>query len=113
MQRASPISTRKQQQVSSDTSSLTRGRSYTESQYRYLIYTRHYGDDENVVWETVRVAQDGNNVVVYRRRVTDDGTSLGPTEDGPIAVQDVVCRTLSYKRRPRAKTATRTDSDSD
>ena len=64
MQRALSNSTMKHQQVSSDTSSSTGGRRYTESQYRYLINTRHYGDDENVVWETVRVAQDGNNIDV-------------------------------------------------
>ena len=50
---------------------------------------------------------------MYRRRVMNGGASLCPTEDGPILVQDVVYRTLSYKRRPRAKTAAWTDSDSD
>ena len=59
MQRASANNTMKHRQVSSEVSLQTGRRRYTESQYRYLINTRHYGDDENVVWDTVKVLRMG------------------------------------------------------
>ena len=82
------------------------GRRYTAGQFSYLLNTTHYGDNEGEIWKTVRVAQDGDNVVVYRRQVMDSGTSLSPNEDGPILAQDVAYMTLAYKQRLKAKTAT-------
>ena len=84
-----------------------------ESQFSYLINTRHYGDIEGELWETVRVAQDGDNVVVYRRRVIDSGTSRCPIVDGPISAQVVARMTRAYKRRQTAKATAWTDYDSD
>ena len=53
-------------------------------QFRYLIGTKHHDDDEGGDWETMRVDQEGDNVVVYRRQVIGNGTKLSRTEDGPI-----------------------------
>ena len=106
-------STLKLRQVSSDIPLPNRRLRYTEGQFRYFISTRHYDDDGGGEWVTVRVAQAGDNVVVYRRQVMDSGTSLCSIEDGPLVAQDVAYMALAYKRKQRAKTAAWTDSDSD
>ena len=100
-------------QVLSDIPSPDNNLSLSPHQFRYLIGTRHHDDDEGGDWETMRVAQEGDNVVVYRRQVIGNGTKLSRSEDGPIWALDVVHMTLAYKRRGRANTATWTDSDSD
>ena len=49
---------------------------YTVHQFRYLISTRHYDDEDGGEWETMRVDQEGDNVVVYRRQVIGSGKKL-------------------------------------
>ena len=80
-------------------------------QFRYLIGTSHRDDDEGGDWETMRVVQEGDNVVVYRRLVIGNGTKLARSEDGPIWALDVAHMTLASNRKGRANNATWTDSD--
>ena len=100
-------------QVLSDIPSPDNNLRFSAHQFRYLIGTRHHDDDEGGDWETMRVVQEGDNVVVYRRQVIGNGTKLSRSEDGPIWALDVAHMTLAYKRRGRANTATWTDSDSE
>ena len=95
-------STLKLQQVSSDIPLPNRRLRYTEGQFRYFISTRHY-DDGGGELVTVRVAQAGDNVVVYRRQVLDCGTSLCPIEDGPLVAQDVAYMALAYKQETESQ----------
>ena len=63
-------------------------------------------------WETMRVVQKGDNVVVYRRQVIRNGTKLSRSEDGPIWALDVALMILACKRKDRTNTAKWTKSDS-
>ena len=61
----------------------------------------------------MRVDQEGDNVVVYRRQVIGNGTKLRRHEDGPIFALDVAHMTQSYKpkynpRLPRGPILTQT-----
>ena len=53
-------------------------------QFRYLIGTMYRNADEGGEWETMRILQEGDNVVVYRRQVIGNGTKLSRNKDGPI-----------------------------
>ena len=99
-----PVERRKQQVVSEIPVPDVHLR-YTAHQFRYLVNTRHYDDEDGGEWETMRVVPEGDNIVVYRRQVIGKGTKLGRNEDEPIFALDVAHMTQLYNRKVKAKTA--------
>ena len=90
------------------------GSIYDSTQFSYLNDTDHYDDEQHSTFRTMRVVTEGDNVVIYRRRVLANG-GLSRQEDGPYWALDIAWMTLhtTQKNKKQRKRTTRPDSDTE
>jgi len=66
------------------------------SHYEYLVGTTHKDDEDGMLYQTTRVVEENDLIVVYRRNIHKNGR-LSVKEDGPIHVRDVEILTKEYE----------------
>jgi len=64
-------------------------------EYEHLVGTLHYDEDERSVYQTTRVLEEGDYIVVYRKRRLMNG-SFKKEEKRPLFAKDVDTMTKLY-----------------
>ena len=83
--------------------------------YLYLIGTQHYDDEDDKLYETISVVEEGDNIVGYRKIANSISTStnkIGNKKDkvdGPIHIRDIQNMTKDYDNQQKQQKRQRHD----